>query len=183
MNDGIIASRYAKALLKLVDYTGGGPVVYRQAAVLFERLRRTEGLLKFVTAPAPVPDGDKLDLIASAISEEPADELMRVMRLVIKNNREDIILLVINSFIRQYRSSRRILSCSLVTASPAPGLEQRLREFVGKEGYTAEMVTSIDPQIIGGFIFSVDDGVVDASVRRQLDDLRREFKEKNRRII
>ena len=57
MNTGIIASRYADALLKYVEETGDGQVVYRQACALadalsasgeFERLVESKTLLKHV---------------------------------------------------------------------------------------------------------------------------------------
>ena len=41
----------------------------------------------------------------------------------------------------------------------------------------------VDPSIIGGFIFDIDDYMLDASVIRQLDDIRVQFIERNRRIV
>ena len=41
----------------------------------------------------------------------------------------------------------------------------------------------MDPDLVGGFVFDLEDYLLDASVRRQLDLIREQFIEKNRRII
>ena len=69
--------------------------------------------------------------------------------------------------------------------SRRPGsLESRLRELIGKEtGCELLLETKVDPSLIGGFVFEVEDMILDASVSRQLDFIRRQFIEKNRRIV
>ena len=41
----------------------------------------------------------------------------------------------------------------------------------------------MDPDIIGGFVYTVADKRLDASVRRQLSELRKAFETNNKRII
>ena len=41
----------------------------------------------------------------------------------------------------------------------------------------------MDPDLVGGFVFDLEDYLLDASVRHQLDLIREQFIEKNRRII
>ena len=48
MSEGIIASRYAKALLKLVDETGNGEVVVRQVQELQEAMGSVPDLRRAV---------------------------------------------------------------------------------------------------------------------------------------
>ena len=43
--------------------------------------------------------------------------------------------------------------------------------------------TEVNQYLTGGLVFDVDDTVLDASVSRQLDFIRRQFIEKNRRIV
>jgi F-type H+-transporting ATPase subunit delta len=45
------------------------------------------------------------------------------------------------------------------------------------------MVAEVDPAIVGGFVFTVDDLMLDASVARQIELIRRQFVEKNNRIV
>ena len=63
-------------------------------------------------------------------------------------------------------------------------LESRLRDLIEKQtGCRLILKTEVNPSLIGGFVFEVEDTVLDASVSRQLDIIRRQFIEKNRRIV
>lgn len=52
-----------------------------------------------------------------------------------------------------------------------------------KAGFDVIINVVTDPELIGGFVFDVDDYLVDSSVKRQLDTVRRQFIRKNRRIV
>ena len=42
---------------------------------------------------------------------------------------------------------------------------------------------TVDPSLVGGFVLDLDDYLLDASVKRQLDLIREQFIERNRRIV
>ena len=67
MNTGIIASRYAAALLKLVDETGSGEVVVSQAKAVLDALTNFPDLRRLLSDPS-VPDDKKLSLLEAAVS-------------------------------------------------------------------------------------------------------------------
>lgn len=159
MNTGVISSRYAKALLKLVDETGNGPQVCGQVKALLE-------------------DPDR------AASMELCDELQKFVRLLVRNGRSQYIRMAFISFLGMYRDSRNIHSAHLTTAVPAPSLERRLADMVReKTGGEVELHSKVDPSVIGGFIFEIDDYMVDASVSKKIGDIRRQLIEKNNRIV
>lgn len=158
MNTGIIATRYARALLKYVTETGHGERVYSQVM----------GLL---SDPDRVPH-----------PFEP--ELERFVELLIRGHRTELLRESLETFCDLYRRANHIMMAHLTTAVPAPELEARLRELVaGGTDYRVVFDTKVDPSIMGGFIFVVDDRMLDASVSRQLELIRREFIQKNNRIV
>ena len=67
MNTGIIASRYAAALLKLVDETGSGEVVVAQTKTVLNALTIIPDLRRLLSDPS-VPDDKKLSLLEAAVS-------------------------------------------------------------------------------------------------------------------
>ena len=159
MNTGVISSRYARALLKLVDETGNGPQVCAQVRQLLE-------------------DPDK------AAGMELCDELQKFVRLLVRNGRAQYLRMAFTTFLGLYRNSRNIHTAHLTTAVPAPGLEKRLADFVReKTGGEVELLTKVDPSVIGGFIFEIDDYMVDASVSRRIEDIRRQFIDRNNRNV
>ena len=70
--------------------------------------------------------------------------------------------------------------CHLTVTAPSEALEERLEEFVRKNtGCSVQMTTEVKPDLAGGFVFEVDDWLIDASVKTQLETIRRGFMEMN----
>jgi F-type H+-transporting ATPase subunit delta len=55
-----------------------------------------------------------------------------------------------------------------------------VREHTGGQ---ALIDVEVDPSLIGGFIFDIDDAMIDTSVASQLEAIRLQYIEKNRRIV
>ena len=158
MNTGIISSRYARALLRLVDETGNGEAVYRQVAQILKN-----------------PDSMPPKL-------EP--ELSRLVTVLVHNKRLDYVKFVLHRFTVLYNASRGRRLVTLQTAVPAPELQKRIKDLL-QERFGGEIVldAEVDPDIIGGFKLTIDDKLLDASVSHQLDEIRRQLMEKNKRIV
>ena len=272
MNTGIIASRYATALLKLVDETGSGESVAAQVQMIEAALDGSSDFRHAVADPA-VSAESKIGLFEAAVAgpssvaepveapkegsaqgslrqfgalrpvgepvepqrpEPLAPELRKFISLLIRNGRIGDARLVFTTFITEYYRSRHIKRARLVVADPSllslvassvaelveapeeasaqeslrqvgalrpvgalrqaqrpepqrpevPSLESRLREVIENQtGCKLLLKTEVDPALIGGFVFEVDDLLLDASVSRQIDIIRRQFIEKNRRIV
>lgn len=209
MNTGIIATRYATALLKLVDETGSGDVVAAQVQVIEKALDEVPDFRRSVDDPA-VSAAKKLSLFEAALSSvsDPvewtslAPDLRRFIDLLIRNGRIGDVRLIFTTFITEYYRARHIKRARLVVADPAllnpeptpsdrelaeplrPTLDVRLRDLIEKQtGCKLILKTEVNPSLIGGFVFEVEDTVLDASVSRQLDIIRSQFIEKNRRIV
>ena len=72
----------------------------------------------------------------------------------------------------------------LTTAVEAPELVRHLEELgTLKTASKVEIKANIDPSIIGGYIMEIDGYRLDASVANQLRNIRRQFIDKNRRIV
>ena len=205
MNTGIIATRYATALLKLVEETGSGELVAAQVQVIEKALDEVPDFRRAVDDPA-VAAVQKISLFEASLKDSMAQELHKFLELLIRNGRIGDVRLVL-TFVTEYYRSRHIKRARLVVADPAlldpeptpsdpvpvegslrqaqrPALESRLRDLVEKQtGCKLILKTEVNPSLIGGFVFEVEDTVLDASVSRQLDFIRRQFIEKNRRIV
>ena len=206
MNTGNIATRYATALLKLVEETGSGELVAAQVQVIEKALDEVPDFRRAVDDPA-VAAVQKISLFEASLKDSMAQELHKFLELLIRNGRICDVRLVLTTFVTEYYRSRHIQRARLVVADPAlldpeptpsdpvpvegalrqaqrPALESRLRDLVEKQtGCRLILKTEVNPSLIGGFVFEVEDTVLDASVSRQLDFIRRQFIEKNRRIV
>lgn len=209
MNTGIIATRYATALLKLVDETGCGDVVAAQVQTVEKALDEVPDFRRAVDDPAVAP-AKKIALFEAALSSGAesvewtslAPDLRRFIDLLIRNGRIGDVRLIFTTFVTEYYRARHIKRARLVVADSAllnpeptpsdrelaeplrPTLDVRLRDLIEKQtGCKLILKTEVNPSLIGGFVFEVEDTVLDASVSRQLDIIRSQFIEKNRRIV
>ena len=158
MNTGIISSRYATALLRYTEETGGGERVCAQARRLLDHPDQNPGPL------------------------EP--ELERFVRLLVKNGRLEDVRFMLRSFIAMYYRSQGVQVARLTTVVPSGELERKLHAMLEKQlGCEVLIESRVDPSIVGGFVLEVGDYLLDASVRRQIETIRRQFVIQNNRIV
>ena len=134
---------------------------------------------------APVRRAGKLELLVGAVPDS-CDDFRRFLHLVVRHGRENDLKFIIKSFMELYRKEKGIVEAWLTVASaPAPGflsgLEQLTLEM--SHGTRAEIHVKIDPGLIGGFVFRVGDKYADASVRRQIEALRKKYSTGISRIV
>ena len=154
MNTGVISSRYAKALLLLTQESGRGEQVFAQARALLKN-------------PGTVPD--------------PLEEdLRKLVLLVNRNGRGWCMRFILNDFIHLYCESTGARLVRLISAVESPGLYDRISRLLEGKVYVD---TEVDPDLEGGFVLIVGDRMVDASVKGQIERIRREFTAKNQRLV
>jgi F-type H+-transporting ATPase subunit delta len=184
MNIGIIASRYAKALLKYVQEFGGGEQVYSQACVLVRIMDEVPQMTQYITDESDVTFERKVALLSAALGEDVAPALFRFLKLVSDNRRVELFPRMLFAFIEQYRIANNVMVGVVVTASKVTGIGERLEAiFHEKTGGQVQLEERVDHEIIGGFVFELDGVRLDASVEGYLARIRRILVEKNNRIV
>ena len=158
MNSGAVTKRYARALLLYTQERGSGARVCARARAM---LRNADD----------VPS-----------SLEP--DLERFIALMVQKGRADYIRRVLRCFVDLYAASEGLMNVQLITAAPFEGLEDRVRAAVERRtGCKVIIETEVDPGLIGGFRIIAGGEMLDASVRHQLDLLRRQYVQKINRIV
>ena len=184
MNVGIVISRYARALLKYVTETGDAEAVCAQAQKLSGVLTEVPDL-EMVLGSDQVNLSKKQSLLETACGAPLEDALLRLTALLEKNGRLAYLRFVLVDFVRSYRRSRGIRTAVLrCVTEPSEEILDKFRSLVkAHTGEEADIRVVIDPDLIGGFVFDIDDWVMDGSVSHALEQIRVQFIEKNRRIV
>lgn len=184
MNTGVVAVRYAKALLAYAKAQGKARQVFEELQCLNRRFLELPRLQQAIVNPV-LPADDKVRLLKEAAGGEGvSDELSRFFRLVLDGKRESYLPFMTWSYIGLYQEDQRIQVGKLVTAVPAGRLERRLEEVIARHTHAkVELETVTDPSLIGGFILQLGDYRLDASVAHQLERVKRQFADMNRRIV
>ena len=184
MNIGVVSKRYAKALLDFAMARGNEEKVYSEVETLAGHFANVPDLKRTIENPV-MTRKSKLDLLVEASGgKNVSEEMKRFLQLVIDGKREKFLHFMTWSFIDQYRERKHILMGKLTTAVEAPELVKHFEKIDSLKTDSKVVIKSkIDPSIIGGYIMEIDGYRLDASVANQLSRIRRQFIDKNRRIV
>ena len=101
--------------------------------------------------------------------------------LIVRNRREYYIRNIFRNFKDIYNERQGIKTVLLTTAIEVGSKEEESINELVKEHFHAKSVDfqkKVDKQIIGGFIIQIEDQLLDASVRRQLEKVKYELTHK-----
>ncbi len=184
MNSGIIAARYARALVKYVKDKESAHKVYIQAQQLAYQMVEVPHLRDFIQKHAFVGDEKKLAVMEEAIGEPMVPEFRKFISLVLDRKRIDFLMLILSSFVDQYEREKGIMKGTLIVSGPSDGLVEQLEKILAPVNHSTICLHTIeDPSLIGGFIFEIDNTRVDASVRHKLELIRNNLVRINNRIV
>ena len=158
MNTGAVTKRYARALLLYTQEKGSGARVCEQV----RRLLRDPS-----SVPSPL---------------EP--DLERFVALLVSKGRQEYLRSIFRAFVDMYAESSGLKNVRLTVAIPDDTLEARIKsDLERRTGCPVLIETDVDPSLIGGFRVVVNGMMLDASVSHSLELLRRQFVEKNNRLV
>ena len=173
MDIGIISVRYARALLKSALDAKLDQQVYQEMQLLAKSFVEVPELRHTIDNPMLAKEKKEM-LLLTAIGGDSASSLAKAfVALVLKEDRENMIQFMANSYVTLYRQLKNIIRGKLTTAvAVAPDTEQKMRQMVeSKTKGTVEFETEVNPDIIGGFILEYDTYRMDASVKSQLNTI------------
>lgn len=170
MDTGLIARRYARALADYADSKGEMKRAAEEASALADAYKRI-GELREVLA-SPVVDAEtKLDVVRKAFGHELSASIEGFLRLVIRHHREKWLCFMLPAFVGIYKQRCGIVDMTLTTAAEVDDdFVNQLSARVGVETHSREVRVHrlVDPSLIGGFRFRIDDRLLDASIATQL---------------
>lgn len=177
MTNPRLATRYAKSLLGLAQEKNVLEQVIADMK-FFSSLQKTNpdftALLR-----SPIINADKKEKIISAITGSKVSELSKLfISLLVRKGREGNLPEIAEAFITQYNTLKGIHKVKLTTAAPLS--QQIQQEIIGKIKTESgveniELETGINHELIGGFTLHMADTYVDASILRDLNDIKKQF--------
>ena len=178
MDLGIISMRYAKALLKFAAEHKEEERVYAEMGNVTAAFAKVEALQHALLNPV-LTDAQREQLLATAAGSEKdlTATTRRFIHLVVTKGRADIMQLIARSYGTLFRRERHIIEGSLtVPVSLTPELTERLRSIVEKRtDCRVDFSVKADKELLGGFVLQYDTYRLDASVKTQLQKMKREL--------
>ncbi len=171
-----VSYRYANSLMQLALEKGIFNKIAKDAELLFTTFSFSKELRLVLKSPL-IKKSDKKNLLSKIFKKKITDETGSFLNFVVDKNREDILFEIFKEFLNLRDKKEGILRAKIISAVGLSD-ENKVKMKEKFEMKTNKKVLPsyvVDPNIIGGFMVEIDDTVYDASVRHQLQLLRKKF--------
>jgi F-type H+-transporting ATPase subunit delta len=172
-----LASRYAKSLLDLAIEKKELERVQTDMLWLQKICKSNRDFVNLLRSP--IIKGDtKLKIIDAVVKSSVSDLVMGFIRLLVNKGREENLPEILPAFINLYKDYKGIHTIKLTTAAPVSDtLKNAIVEHVKKTSGISniELETSVNEDLIGGFVLQSGDKLIDASIAYDLKNVARQF--------
>jgi len=172
-----LASRYAKSLIDLAEEKGQLETVYKDMQYISSVVKQSKDFANLLKSP--VVRSDKKLAVLEAVGKDKISEITALFtRLLVAKGRESNLPEIATTFIDQYNTIKGIHKVKLTTAvEVSDTLKTSIINKLITEAKlgTIELETKVDDKLIGGFVLEFHNKKVDASILRDLKDVKKQF--------
>jgi F-type H+-transporting ATPase subunit delta len=176
MADSRILHRYATSLLETSIEKNNLEVVTSDIQLLVQTLERSKELKSMLYSPVVRPE-IKLNILKEIFSKKISKDSMDFVEFVISKNRESLLSPIGKRFLELRDDHLGIANVFVASATDFSNeqksvLQSRLEKILDKK---VQLNFKIDSNLVGGFIAKVNDTLYDASIKHQLELLKKQF--------
>jgi F-type H+-transporting ATPase subunit delta len=171
-----LASRYAKALFEIATEQKIQDEVFHDMSMLADICKTNRDFRRMIQSP--VIRFDKKNSVMKALFGTHFHKVtLAYMDIINRKRREMILDEIAEQFIVLYREWKGIITAYFSTAvEVSEQMKENVKLMLSKQfNAQIELVTIVRPELIGGFLLSVEDRQLNASILKKIKRLTREF--------
>jgi F-type H+-transporting ATPase subunit delta len=165
-----ITTPYAEAFLQLSEASGDTAAVVEQARQLLDLWKSSPELRQAMGSPVLETEAKKA-AITKLFGDQVSPTFLNLLKLLADRQRIGYLDAVLERFLELHRDQNQIALATVRSAEPLSEEQlARITEQVKAVAGTdqVEMITSVDPSLIGGFVLKVGSKVIDTSLSGQV---------------
>ncbi|MEN0046864.1 MAG: ATP synthase F1 subunit delta [Bacteroidota bacterium] len=172
-----VATRYAKSLVDLAQDRKELEKVHDDVQ-LFQQVAENKDFRLLLNSP--IVSVDKKRKIFKSIFEGKTTELVsKFLDIVLNKGRESSLPAIMNAFVVQYKAIKNISDLKITSAVELSkeAVETIKQRLIAEKGISADVdvVTEVDPSLIGGMVLEFGGQLYNASVSRKLKAFKKNF--------
>lgn len=176
MNNPRLATRYAKSLIDLAIEQNQLDVVYSDMKFILQICKSNRDFVAVLSSPIIKPTS-KGKIIESITKERVSVLASSFIKLLVTKAREINLPEIANAFVDQYNTIKNIHKVKITTAVE---MSQALKdEIVAKVQASTngelDLESVVNESLIGGFVLETGGRLIDASILRDLHDVKKQF--------
>lgn len=173
----LVSNTYGDALFELALEEDKVDELFEESKVIREVFLSNGELLKLLNHPK-IDKEEKISVIENIFKERASKTILGFLILVVKKERQNNIIEVLDYFIARIKEYKRIGVAYITTAVETTDVQKKAIEnkLLATTTYkTFEMNYSVDESLIGGMIIRIGDKVIDSSISSKLSDLSKDL--------
>lgn len=172
------ARRYTTALYAVAQDKGKLDEVTKDIYFALELINSNKNLELFLSSPI-ISNAKKLAIVKEIFGPNVSELTMNFILLLVSRRRESLAKGIFEDFINLRKEKDGIVDVDVKTSVMLTDEEKALMKQK-IDNYTklkSNLSFEIDKDIIGGFVAKINDTILDASIKRQLQKLKEKFKQ------
>lgn len=178
MSEIRVASRYALSLLELAEEKGVLDQVEKDMRYFLSVCDASHEFVVVLKNPI-IPHAKKKQILEALFAGKVSEFTLALFTLITHKNREAFLPAIAREFKAQYRVKKGIELAEVTTTYPLSE-EQRV-QFISlvasKSGKKVELNEKVDASILGGYILTIGDRMIDESIQNKLTRLKSKLKD------
>ena len=148
--------------------------IHEEIVSIKSMLDRSEDFNKIIKSPVLSRDLQKVLVISILKKASISKLLINFFSVVCLNRRSYLIGRICDRFIEMYVSSKGILTAELSSATELSEADLSLvkKHIQESAGSKVNLITKLDPSILGGYILKIGSLMLDGSIRSKLQGLK-----------
>lgn len=177
MSNARLAGRYAKSLIDLATEQNQLETVYADMKYIQSVCKASAEFVNLLRSP--IIKADQKNYIIGVVTKDKVSSLTNSFTvLIVKKGRESALPEIATAFVEQYNEIKGIHQVTLTTAvAVSDEMKQSIEQKVKTANHfaTVELTTKVDEALIGGFVLEFNNNLLDASIARDLKDIKKQF--------
>ncbi|WP_410208967.1 ATP synthase F1 subunit delta [Fusobacterium sp.] len=168
-----VGNRYAEAIYEIAESTGKIKEVYEVLNSLMELYKNDNEFKTFITHP--LIEIDEKKKVLRDMYKNTDEDVLNILFYIMDKNRMKYIRNIVAEYVKIYYYKNHILDVEATFASePSKAQQDKLiANLEKKTGKKVKLAIKIDKSIIGGGIIRIGDTVMDGSIRKELEAMKK----------
>jgi ATP synthase F1 delta subunit len=170
-----IATVYARSLFEVAREQGKLEEVREQLGQVADAVSQERSLMTFFFSPYFSTEEKKAGLHKAVTDGDPV--VVNFLELLVEKHRMTELFRIRRAFDVLWQEENKKLPVQITSAieldgQVVDGIASKIAEQTGRD---VQLTTTVDPDVLGGLVVRVGNTVLDASVQRRLERLRKEL--------
>lgn len=171
---GLISRRYAEALFQLALEKDCVDKYSDEIKLIHDTLAGNGEILKVLNNPE-ISSDIKMNILKDAFEKYVSEDVLGLLAVVFRKNREKELIDILSEFLGKVMEYRGIVYATVESAVPLKSekineIKQKLSKKLNKQ---VEVEVKIVPELIGGIKIAVDGYVIDNTVKKGIEAIKK----------